>query len=284
MLTLLDVLNRTKAFFTERGIERAHFEAELILAHALKTDRLQLFLRFDQPMQPAELEAVRELVRRRAGGEPYAYIVGVQEFWSLDFAVGPGVLIPRPDTETLVQAVLDSVPIGEDTESATDLYIADICAGSGCVGIAIASERPRVKVYATELSEQALPFLKQNIAAHGMDKRVAALQGDLMAPIPASRPVDWVVSNPPYIATAEMQQLAVSKTEPHLALDGGPDGLVVYRRLIEQAAQRARVGIALEIGHDQGASVSSLVEAAGFQGVRVIQDLGGRDRVVLGTR
>ena len=276
MLTVLEVFNRTESFFGSKGIPNPKFEAQLVLAQALKIDRLQIFMRFDQPLEQTELDAIRELVRRRGEGEPYAYLVGNQEFWSLEFEVGPGVLIPRPDTETLVEHVLAALP--EDEE----LFIADICAGSGCIGIAIASERPQVKVYAVELSEQALPYLKANIAKHGLEKRVAALRGDLLGPIPATRPIDWVLSNPPYIATQEMRGLAVSKTEPVEALDGGEDGLVIYRRLVPAAAQRARVGVAMEIGHDQGQAVAALFEAAGLTQVQVLQDLGKRDRVVMG--
>lgn len=278
MLTVLEVFNRTESFFGSKGIPNPKFEAQLVLAQALKIDRLQIFMRFDQPLEQAELDSVRELVRRRGEGEPYAYLVGSQEFWSLEFEVGPGVLIPRPDTETLVEHVLAQLPDEQE------LFIADICAGSGCIGIAIASERPQAKVYAVELSEQAMVYLKKNIVKHGMEKRVAALRGDLLAPIPESRPVDWVLSNPPYIATQEMRGLAVAKTEPLEALDGGGDGLVVYRRLVPAAAQRARIGVAMEIGHDQGQAVAALFEKAGLQQVQVIQDLGKRDRVVMGRK
>jgi release factor glutamine methyltransferase len=278
VLTVLEVFNRTESFFGSKGIPNPKFEAQLVMAHALKIDRLQIFMRFDQPLEQAELDAIRDLVRRRGEGEPYAYLVGNQEFWSLEFDVGPGVLIPRPDTETLVEHVLAALP--EEQE----LFLADICAGTGCIGIAIASERPQLKVYAVELSEQAMPFLKSNIAKHGMEKRVAALRGDLLAPIPESRPIDWVVSNPPYIATEEMQGLDVAKSEPQQALDGGDDGLVLYRRLVPAAAQRARVGVAMEIGHDQGQAVSALFTDAGLKDVQVIQDLGTRDRVVMGLK
>ncbi len=278
MLTLLEVFNRTESFLGSKGISNPKFEAQLVLAHALKIDRLQIFMRFDQPLEQSELDAVRELVRRRGEGEPYAYLVGHQEFWSLEFQVGPGVLIPRPDTETLVEHVLAALP--EDQE----LFLADVCAGSGCIGIAIASERPLVKVYACELSEQALPYLKKNITSHSMEKRVAALRGDLLDPIPESRPIDWVLSNPPYIATQEMHGLHVAKSEPLQALDGGQDGLEIYRRLIPAAAQRARIGVAMGIGHDQGQAVAALFEAAGLTQVQVIPDLGKRDRVVTGRK
>lgn len=276
MLTLLDVLQRTERFFKQRGIPSAKLDAQLLLANLLGMDRLQLFLQFDRPMTDAELVPLREPVQRRGRGEPMAWILGQQEFWSLDFKVGPGVLVPRPDTETLVEAALELLPEGEE------LFVADVCAGSGCVGLALASERPDIKVYATELSEQALGFLKQNVNAHGMGKRVAALRGDLLAPVPPSRVIDVVVSNPPYISTQELAGLEVAKHEPHQALDGGADGLDIYRRLIPMAAKRARVAVLMEIGHEQGEAVKALFEQAGLSEVALRQDLAGRDRVVVG--
>lgn len=276
MLTLVEVLQRTEAFLREKGIPSARLDAQLLLAHVLGLDRLQLFLQHDRPMQAVELDALREPVRRRGRGEPLAWVVGHKEFWSLRFEVGPGVLVPRPDTETLVQAALDWIPADED------LFLADACAGSGCVGIAVASERPRLRVYATELSPEALPWLRRNVQAHGMLERVAVLRGDLLGPIPAARALDWVVSNPPYIAQAELAQLEVARHEPHLALDGGPDGLGPLRRLAAQARARARRGLLAEIGADQGAGAAEVLRAAGFEGVEVLPDLAGRDRVVRG--
>jgi release factor glutamine methyltransferase len=276
MLTLLEVLDKSTAYLDKQGIERPKFEAQLLLAHVLQTDRLQLFMQFDRPLGEDELAALREPLRRRGQGEPYAYIVGSQEFWSLDFAVGAGVLIPRPDTETLVEQALKLLP--EDQE----LFVADVCAGTGCVGIALASERPGLKVYATELSEDAIGLLRTNVKAHGLDKRVAVLRGDLLSPIPEHRRIDVVVSNPPYIASGELAGLAVSRFEPRQALDGGRDGLDIYRRLVPEAARRAEVAVLMEIGHDQGAAVSALFEKAGLRDVQVIRDLGGNDRVVLG--
>lgn len=278
MLTLLEVLNKSTAYLDSHGIERPKFEAQLLLAHVLQTERLQLFMQFDRPMTQDELAALREPLRRRGQGEPYAYIVGTQEFWSLDFQVAAGVLIPRPDTETLVEQALKLLP--EDEE----LFLADICAGTGCVGIALANERPQLKVYATELSEQAIELLRANVKAHEMDKRVAVLRGDLMRPIPEHRSIDVVVSNPPYIATGELAGLAVSRFEPRQALDGGPDGLELYRRLVPEAARRARKAVLMEIGHDQGEPVAALFEQAGLREVQVVKDLGGNDRVVQGTK
>lgn len=276
-MTVLEVLRRTEDFLRQRGVVSAQLDSQLLLAHALEMDRLQVFMNFDRPMTDEELARTRPLVKRRAEGESIAYIFGNKEFWSLDFAVGPGVLVPRPETELLVEKALEL--IGEDEE----LFIADVCAGSGCVGISIASERSGVRVYATELSHEAVPWLKKNVAAHQMQTRVAVLGGDLMEPIPASREVDIVVSNPPYIAQAEMKGLEVARHEPHQALDGGPSGLDIYRRLVPQAASRARRAVLMEIGHDQGEAVSTLFREAGLEPV-VHQDLAGRDRVVAAAR
>lgn len=272
MLTLLDVLNKTTAFFKQRGLDKAQLEAQLVLAHVLQTDRLQLFMRFDQPMTETELAALREPVARRGRGEPLAYITGVKEFWSLEFHVGPGVLIPRPDTETLVEQVLAELGDAE--------FLADIGAGTGCIGIALASESPALRVFSVERSRDALPLLKQNVARHALQDRVAVLGGDLLAPIPAGRPIDWIVSNPPYIPTGDLPDLEVSAWEPAGALDGGADGLDVYRRLIPEAARRARQGVAVEIGWDQGPAVCALFEAAGLT-PRIAKDLAGHDRVVI---
>ncbi len=274
-MTLLTVLERTTTYLEGRGIPSPKFEAQLLLAHVLEMDRLQLFMQFERPLSEAELASLREPVRRRGSGEPFAYISGTKEFWSLDFEVGPGVLIPRPDTETLVEQAKAFCDGGE-------FFVADICAGSGCVGIALASENPELKLYATEASPEALAYLKRNIAKHDLSTRAAALRGDLLGPIPTSRPIDVVVSNPPYIARQELAGLDVARHEPGMALDGGPDGLDIYRRLIPDAARRARRAVLVEIGHDQGEAVAELFRRAGLTEVRVVKDLAQNDRVVVG--
>ena len=273
-MTVLEVLRRTEGFLRDKGLATAQLDAQLLLAQALGMDRLQVFMNFDRPMTDEELAVARPLIKRRVTGESVAYILGHKEFWSLDFAVGAGVLVPRPETELLVEKALELIT--EDEE----LFVADICAGSGCVGISIASERPGVRVYATELSPDALPWLKKNVESHDMMTRVAVLGGDLLAPIPEGRQVDIVVSNPPYIARAQLAGLAVAKHEPALALDGGQSGLDIYRRLIPDALRRARRAVLVEIGHDQGEAVSELFRAAGASPV-VHKDLAGQDRVVV---
>ena len=272
MITLLEVLNRSTAYLERAGVASPKFEAQLLMAHVLGMERLQLFMNYDRPMAETDLAALREPLARRAKGEPYAYIVSSREFYSREFAVGPGVLIPRPDTEALVEAAL---PFCEGDE----VFVADIGAGSGCIGLTLALECPGVKLYAVERSEAAAVYLRKNVEDLDLTTRVGVLRGDLMEAIPGGRPVDVVVSNPPYIRSAELEALEVSKWEPREALDGGHDGLELYRRLIPQAAARARKAVLVEIGHDQADAVSSLMRAEGLE-PQVRQDLAGNDRVV----
>lgn len=281
MLPLVEVLKRTELFLKERGIPSPRLEAELLLGHILELERLQLYMNFDKPLRDEELARLREPVRRRGAREPIAYILGRREFYSLDFAVGPGVLIPRPDTETLVEAALRSC----EPEGEAPVYVADVGTGSGCVGIAIAKSQPAVRLFATDTSVEALGYARRNVEAHELGDRVALLRGPLLSPIPEDRPVDVIVSNPPYIPSADIEGLMpdVRDYEPRDALDGGIDGLDIYRSLIPLAAKRARRAVLVEIGHDQGEAVSAIFRDAGLQEVRVIQDLTGRDRVVQGA-
>lgn len=281
MITLVDVLQRTTAFFEQKGIPSARLDAQLILGRALDLDRMKLYLNFDRPMSEAELEAVRAMVRRRGEREPLAWVLGQKEFYGRDFAVGPGVLVPRPDTETLVEQL---VPVLRATPGDEPIYVADVGSGSGCIGITLALEEPRVRLYAIDASPEALEYTRRNIEQHGLKERAAALAGRDLA-VPAARRVDWVVSNPPYIPTAEIAGLQpeVALREPKLALDGGPDGLDMYRRLVPIAARRATTGIAFEVGAGQADAVQALLNDAGFP-ASIHADLSGIGRVVLGRR
>lgn len=280
MIPLIEVVQKTSAFFQERGIPSARLDAELIVGHVLGLDRVKVYLNFDRPLSDAELEALRPLVRRRAAREPLAWVLGVKEFFGRDFTVRPGVLVPRPDTETLIEAFL-----AEGSASDEPVYVVDVGSGSGCIGLTIALERPDVRLFAVDLSEDALACTRANVERHGLKDRVAVLRGDALAPVPATRPIDWVVSNPPYIPTAELAGLApeVAKLEPKLALDGGADGLDVYRRLVPAAAARARKGVVVEVGAGQAPAVAALMEAAGLT-AEAKKDLAGVERVVIGRR
>ncbi len=281
MITLVDVLQRTTTFFEGRGIPSARLDAQLLLGHVLGLDRVKLYLNFDRPMSEPELETIRGLVRRRGDREPLAWVLGEKEFYGRDFVVGPGVLVPRPDTETLVERMKAELatPPGDEP-----IYVADVGSGSGCIGITLALEEPRVRAYAIDASPEALEYTRRNIEKHGLKDRVAALHGRDLA-VPAARRIDWVVSNPPYIPAATIAELApeVSRHEPKLALDGGADGLDMYRRLVPAAAKRATVGIAFEVGAGQGDAVAELLTGVGFP-ARVYPDLGGVGRVVVGRR
>lgn len=280
MKPLVEVLTSTTAYFKSRGIPSPRLDAELLIGHALGLTRVQVYLAHDRPLLEAELEPIRALVRRRGNREPLAWIVGKREFYGRDFRVGPGVLVPRPDTETLIEALLPLLPVDEPC------FVADVGSGSGCIGLTLAAERPLLRLYAIDKAEAPLAFTKENVDALGLKERVAVLRGSLLAPVPAGRRIHWVVSNPPYIPSADIEGLApeVRDQEPRLALDGGADGLDLYRALVVEAAPRAERGVAFEVGFGQADAVASLVRDAGFPTVSVHADLGGVQRVVIGQR
>ena len=245
----------------------------------LECTRVQVYLAHDRPLDGGELSQLRALVQRRGAREPLAWIVGNKEFYGRSFIVTPGVLVPRPDTETLIETMLALLPKQDEP-----VFVADVGCGTGCIGLTLAAERENVRLFATDLADASLMCTKANATALNLAERVAVLKGDLLSPIPDDRPIDWVVSNPPYIASEVLAQLApeVSRHEPKLALDGGGDGLATYRRLIDIAAGRTRSGLVVEIGFDQGPPVAQLFDAAGFGDVTVHTDLAERPRVVSG--
>ncbi len=281
MLSLVEVLTRTEDYLKSKGSPSARLDAELLLSHVLELDRLALYLQHDRPMLEAELTALREPVRRRGSREPIATIVGHKEFWSREFQVTPGVLVPRPDTETLILAALEVIPEGE-----AKLFVADVGSGSGCIGLTLALERPQVRLFSLDASPQALACTRSNVEALDLQDRVAVLRSDLLSAVPPERPLDVVVSNPPYIASKDIADLApeVRDHEPRVALDGGPDGLDFYRRLVPVAAERAQRAVLVEVGHEQAPAVVAMFQEAGLQRVRTRSDLAGIERVVIGER
>lgn len=276
MSSLLEILEKTDAFFQKKGSASPRLDAELLIGHVLDLSRLDVYMNFERPMMEAELNALRPLVKKRGDRVPIAYLLGEKEFWSLPFACAPGVLIPRPDTETLVEAAL---PFCEG-----ETFLADVGAGTGCVGLSIAKECENVKLFATDLAPEALALVKRNAEVLELKERVACLRGDLLTPIPEGRRIDVVVSNPPYIPSAEIDGLEpeVSTHEPRLALDGGEDGLDCYRSLIPAAFERAQRALLVEVGVGQAASVAELMSNAGFADVQTHTDLAGIERVVSG--
>lgn len=279
--TVRKVLAWTTQHFEKKDVDAPRLTAEILLAHVLQMTRVKLYIELDRPLDPAELKAYRALISRRADGEPAQYLVGQKDFYGRTFLVDPRVLIPRPETELLCEAVLQRLP--KDAPAA----VLDVCTGSGCIPVTIAAERPQAQLWATDLSADALEVARANAERLGVAGRVTFLQGDLLAPAGGLPPFDVIVSNPPYVGTSEIPTLSREvQREPRLALDGGPDGLTLLRRLIPNAFSHLKPGgvLALEIGETQGAAVKALLEGAGYINVRVERDWERRDRHAFGQR
>lgn len=280
--TTAAVLDWTTKRFAEAGIDAARLEAQVLLAHALGCTRVQLYTGFDRPLDEDELARARGLIKRRLAGEPVAYLVGTQEFWSLSFAVDERVLVPRHDTETVIQVVLDQVG-----ERQAPWRVLDVCTGSGVLAVTLARELAAARVVATELSPAAAEVARANAARLGVAGRVEVREGDLLAPV-AGEVFDVVVANPPYIATAVIATLDREvQREPRQALDGGVDGLDLLRRLVVAAPDHVAPGglLVLEHGHDQGEAVRALCDATGgFAPAATVRDLGKQPRVTWARR
>jgi release factor glutamine methyltransferase len=267
--------------FRARGIESPRLDAELLLARALGTTRIQLIVSAKRALAEGELGAMRELVKRRRTREPMAYILGEREFYGRTFRVDRRVLVPRPDTETLV-----GVALARTLAVALSMRALDLCTGSGCVAVTLARERPTASLFAADISAEALAVARENALRLGA-YRVALRQGDLYSAVEAERRFDLVTANPPYIAAGEMASLMpdVREHEPRLALDGGPDGLAFVRRIVAGASSRLVPGgvLAVEVGAGQAGLVVPLLAAAGFSRVEVERDYGRIERVVSGV-
>ena len=277
--TIERILRRTQDYFAQKGIGSARLDAEVLLAHALGCNRVRLYTHFDQPLTSSELDSFRALVRRRAQREPVAYLCGTREFFSRDFAVSPDVLIPRPETEHLVESALEWL----QSQGLTAPRILDVGTGSGALAVTLAAEVPASRVTACDMSAAALQIAARNAAAHGVHERIQWGHGDLLAPV--AGPFDLIVSNPPYVASGDRPELErdVRDYEPSLALFAGTDGLDIIRRLLPQAvAALARPGLFLcEFGSTQGPVVETLVRAAGpWEDVQILPDLQGHPRLV----
>ncbi|MBI4818273.1 MAG: peptide chain release factor N(5)-glutamine methyltransferase [Deltaproteobacteria bacterium] len=271
--TILSVLDWTRGWFAKKGLESPRLDAELLVAHVLHLERVMLYARFDQPLLPAELSAIKGLVLRRGRGEPVAYILGHKEFFSLELEVGPDVLIPRPDTEVLVEVALARLA---DREAPV---MVDVGTGSGNIAISIASQRPNVRVFALDVSAAALALAAKNAKRNGVDDRVTFLESNLLRSLPSDVAPDLVVANLPYIRSDELARLMpdVRDFEPRLALDGGPDGLVLIRRLIAEAPKSA--SLALEAADDQIDTICAELARAGFSEPTIRKDYAGKRRV-----
>lgn len=300
----------TTDFLKSHGSDSPRLDAEVLLAEALGCQRIALYTAFDTEPGEAERTKFREFVRRRAEGMPVAYLVGRREFFSLSFQVTPDVLIPRPETELLVVATLDwakgdggrgtggvergeeqglstSVPSGhgDNSVSSSVIHIADVGTGSGVIAVCLAKHLPGCRVTAVDVSPAALAVARKNADQHAVSDRIEFLESDLFAAVPADRRFDFVVSNPPYVTTAEIETLPpdVRKFEPHQALLGGPSGTEVIERLIDQSAERLLPGghLLMEISptiHDRVRAL--LASDARFELLPTIKDLARLPRVV----
>lgn len=278
--TTLSVLDWTTQRFIEAGITAPRLEAQILLAHVLGCSRVQLYTGFDKPLGDAELAGYRALIKRRLAGEPVSYLVGETEFWGLPFHVEPSVLVPRPDTETVLE-VARTVRL----DRAAPCRILDLCTGSGVIAVSLAREYPAAQVVATELSPAAAVLARKNAARNAVADRVDVREGDLFAPVTGER-FDLIASNPPYIASSVIPTLSPEvRREPVIALDGGRDGLVFYDRICAQAREHLTSGGALVVEHgfDQADAVRARLTAAGFTGITLVHDLGKNPRVTWGT-
>jgi release factor glutamine methyltransferase len=317
--TILKMLQWMSEYFSERSIDSPRLDAELLLAFALGLSRVQLYTQFDRPLNGEELEPLKKLVKRRASREPLAYIRGVREFFSLEFGVSPAVLVPRPETEILVEeaiqilqskkkltspstgkgkgeggldlqeVILPLIPSHQGRGSFEGAKILDVGTGSGCIAVALAKHLPDAEVWAVDVSPQALEIASLNAKKYEVDLRIHFLRWDLMKDSWNQRPekFDLIVSNPPYIPSTEIETLAPElKFEPRGALDGGTDGFVFYRALIPWAFDHLQAGasLLLEMGEGQGQRLEEMAVKSGFLEVQILQDLAGHPRVLSAKR
>jgi release factor glutamine methyltransferase len=273
-LKLLELIQRTTDYFAKQGVASPRLQIESLLAHVLGLPRMQLYLQFDRVLSPAELDALRPLVKRRAEGEPLQHIVGTTGFMGLTLACSPCALVPRPETEVLVDQVTEALrlrPAG---------HVVDVGTGTGAIALALALALPEWRVSATDVCPQALELARRNQAAYPDAARVEFLQADLLGGLAP----DAVVANLPYLTDEEMRTLPPEvKRDPELALRGGADGLDLVRRLVEQLPESVAF-LALELGPDQPPTVARLLQVRGFSHIRIAEDLSERPRFVLATR
>jgi release factor glutamine methyltransferase len=283
--TIRDAMAWTVDYLGRKQVDEPRRSAEWLLSAATGLSRVELYAHFDRPLSPEERARFREGIERRAAGEPLQYVTGEMPFRHLVLRVRPGVFIPRPETEVLVDVALAGIPADAEAPLAIDL-----CTGSGAVAVSIAYERPGAELYASDLNPLAVETTWDNAARAGVGGRVNVFEGDLFAPLPPELKgrATVVAANPPYIPSADLPQLPaeVAGYEPHLALDGGADGLDTARRIAADAPQwLAGDGLlAMELDESRVSAMAAEMEAAGWRDVRVTRDLAGRERVASGVR
>lgn len=282
--TILNILKWTTSYFKSHQIDCPRLTAEILLAHALGIKRIDLYLKFDQPLLREELGNFKALITRRLNREPVAYILGSREFWGIDFDVTPDVLVPRPETEFLVEEALKQLP---DIHSAVSHRIIDIGTGSGAIIVSLAVNRPGHDYFASDISEKAIKIAVKNAEKNGVKDNISFFVAELFSFLQEnSEKFDLILSNPPYIAGSQIAGLEpeVGKFEPLTALDGGTDGLDIIRKILQTAPVhlRKKGTLMLEIGYDQRAAVEQMGMKSGhYSKIEFIQDYAGHDRVVV---
>ncbi len=284
-MIIKEILGKTVTFFKKYELDNARLDAEVLLADLLKCERIDLYVNFDYPLKDEEIDKYRKRIIRRIKGEPVAYITGKKEFMSLDIFVNEKVLIPRPETELLVEKVKTYY----EKRNLKNALVVDLGTGSAAIIISLAYYLKSIKAIAVDNSELALKIARKNIKHHNLDNRITLKKGDFLKPIlemKSKEKVDIIVSNPPYIESNDMNKLADEvKKEPSLALDGGEDGLDSYREIIPDAAKLLKQGglLALEIGCNQADMVTSFFNDE-WENVRVMQDYAEKDRLIFAER
>jgi len=301
--TIQRLLNWMTDYYTEKGIEAPRLNAELLLSHVLKMERIELYTGFDKTVTKERLDTLHDLVKRAGRHEPISYLTGKTEFYSLRFQVSPDTMIPRPETELLVEHAIEFLRTRPGKNSAMQniarkqdisngsrtgpQFVCDLCTGCGCIAVAIAKNRPEAKIIATDISDAALNIAAKNIENHNLKDRITLLCGDLFEPIVPQLDVekfDLIVCNPPYVSTSEFEKLdkCVKDYEPRLALFAGDDGLDVYRRIIDKADRFLSPdgALILEIGYAQGPAIKELLEkTAAFAEIKIEKDYNNNDRI-----
>ena len=263
--TIARLLQWTTGFLKERGADTPQLDAQVLLAHALKCEKIMLYARFAETLPEATLSEFRGLVKQRASGMPVAYLIGNREFFSLDFKVTPDVLIPRPDTEFAVLGLTDAAKTLKPAVRKDGFEIADVGTGSGILAICGVKKIPGARAAAIDISPAALNVARENAESHKVTERIEFIESDLFAAVPKERKFDFIVSNPPYITTAEMAELDrdVRDFEPQLALEAGPKGTEIIERLVPQAAERLVPGghLFIEISPQLNEAVAAIITA-----------------------
>ncbi|MBP2632492.1 MAG: Protein-(glutamine-N5) methyltransferase, release factor-specific [Firmicutes bacterium] len=276
--TIGSILKWTGQYFADKGVESPRLDAEVLLSHVLGKERIYLYVHFDEPLQADEMAQYKDAIKKRIARMPVAYIIGYKEFMGLDFNVSPAVLIPRPDTEILVEAVIERLKEKENVS------FVDIGTGSGAIVLSLLANLPQAVGSTVDISEAAIAVAKDNAEKFGVSDRVSFFHGDVYSPV-KDQVFDAIISNPPYIPDADIESLQPEvKCEPHGALAGGTDGLDFYRKLVREGVTLLKSGgfMAFEVGIHQAAAVAKLAETFSELGeVSVLKDYGGIERVVI---